>query len=477
MLSNVNRRWSYLLLIASLSVIGVATIYPFKFIVPEGLSVKSVLESFNYSSSIKDYTQNILLFIPLGISLAAIAKRTQRVIDSHQRLSNWSILILDCLISATVSTTVELSQLFLPIRVSNLSDIICNSLGGVVGSALYCWRKDLINFAIGVISDRRRLSFKSLSLAIFSYCTIIAVAIWVLLINANLSNWNEDFYLAIGNEITGDRPWNGYLNSLYLSDRSLKQSQVAAALQNPDRFFSRSDNVIVSLNTNDRSVQNSKHFGLFWYDVSRSDPITKLKIDGDYPLGTLRDREAERSGILLNKEQWLKTPHPVLSIVRKLKNSDEFSLFLDIATNDLTLSGPARIITISDGIYVQNLLIGQAGQDLVFRLRTPITGNDPTQPEFILPDFFNDYSDRQILVTFAKRKLTFYLSHVEQYFFVFNPSVSFYSYLPWNISNWTVDLKELDTVKYKFFYLIITVPLLVLFGKLTYLFFLRFLDD
>ena len=488
MLANVGyRRWSYLLLIASLSIISVATIYPFKFVVPQGLSVKSILESFNYSSSIKDYTQNILLFIPLGISLAAIAvakqvrrtQRSRRVIASHQRLSNWSILILGCLISAAVSTTVELTQLFLPIRVSNLTDIICNSLGGVVGGFLYCWRKDLINFAIGVIkADRRRLSLKSLSLAIVSYCTIVAVAIWILLINANLSNWNEDFYLAIGNEITGDRPWNGYLNSLYLSDRSLERSQVAAALENPDRFFSRSDNVIVSLNTNDRSVQNSEDLDLFWYDVSTSDPVTKLKINGDYPLGTLRDRVAESWGILLNKEQWLKTVQPVFFINQQLKNSSEFSLFLDLATNDLTLNGPARIITISDGIYVQNLLIGQAGQDLVFRLRTPITGNDPTQPEFILPDFFQDYSDRQVLITFAKRKLTLYLSKVEQYIFVFNPSVSFYSYLPWNISNWKVNLKELNTLQYQqFFYSIVILPLIVLFGELIYLFFLRLLYD
>ena len=466
MLTNVRyRRWSYLLLIASLSIIGVATIYPFRFVIPE-VSAKSILSTFKYSSSIKDYTQNILLFIPLGVSIAAIAR--------DRRLSNWSILTFGCLIGAAVSTSVELTQLFLPIRVSNLSDIICNSLGGVVGVALYCWHIDLIKFAIGVIKvDRRRLSLKSLSIAIFSYCTIVAVAVWILLINADLSNWNEDFYLTIGNEVTGDRPWNGYLNSLYISDRSLERLHFSAALENPDSFFSQSANAIVNLKScsDDFSLQNSEHFDLFWYDaLSRSNPITKLKIDGD--------RVAEGSGILLNKERWLKTAQPVSFINQRLKNSGEFSLFLDLATNDLTLGGPARIIALSNSIYVQNLLIGQAGQDLIFRLRTPITGNDPTQPEFILTDFFNDYSDRQILITFAKRKLTFYINRVEQYFFVFNPSVSFYSYLPWNIHNWTINLKELNTLKYQqFFYLIIIAPLIVLLAELTYLFFWHLLYD
>ena len=455
MLTNVrSRRWSYLLLIASLSVIGVATIYPFKFVTPESFSVTSILEGFKYSSSIKDYTQNVLLFIPLGVSIAAIALA--------QRLGNWSILI-GCLIGAAVSTTVELTQLFLPVRVSNLTDIICNSLGGLVGAALYCWRKNLINFALGVIIDRRRLSLKSLSIAIFSYCTIVAVAIWILLVNANLSNWDEDFYLIIGNEITGDRPWNGYLNSLYISDRSLEQSQAAIALENPEGFFLRSDDVIVSLNTSDDpSLQNSEHFDLFWYNaLSTSNPMTSDRVD----LG---------SGILLNKQHWLKTLQPASFINRRLKNSSEFSLFLNLATNDLTLHGPARIISLSDGVYLQNLLIGQAGQNLIFRLRTPITGNIPLQPKFLLPNFFNDYSDRQILITFAEGRLTFYIDEVEQYFFVFNPSVSFYSYLPWNRSNWTVNLKELNTLGYQqFFYFIVVAPLILLLGKLTYLFFYR----
>lgn len=450
-----DRRWSYLLLIASLSIIGVATIYPFRFVIPEDFSVKSVVRIFNYSSSIKDYIQNILLFIPLGISIGAIAR--------YQKIGNWCILSFACLIGAAVSTTVELTQLFLPIRVSNLTDIICNSFGGLVGAFLYCWHIDLIEFAIGVIKvDRRRLSLKSLSIAIASYCTIVALAIWILLVNADLSNWDDDFYLTLGNEITGDRAWNGYLNSLYISDRSLERAQVAAAIFNPDSFFSRSDRTILNLHSSNNcvSLQNSEHFDLFWHDA---DSTIKFKLNGD--------RVAKNSGILLNKEHWLKTPQPVLFINRKLKQSSEFSLFLDLATNDLTLSGPARIIALSNSIYVQNLLIGQAGQDLIFRLRTPITGNDPTQPEFVLPNFFNDYSDRQILITFANGKLTFYIDAIEQYFFVFNPSVSFYSYLPWNISNWKINLKELNTTEYQqVFYSIVIAPFIVLLSEFIYLF-------
>ena len=61
-----NRRWVYLLLIASLSLIIAATISPFNFVIPEGFSWEFIVEKFKFGSTIKDYLQNNLLFIPLG---------------------------------------------------------------------------------------------------------------------------------------------------------------------------------------------------------------------------------------------------------------------------------------------------------------------------------------------------------------------------------------------------------------------------
>ena len=458
-----SRRWSYWLLIASLSAIGVATIFPFKFVVPEGfLSVKFILEEFEYSSSIKDYFQNVLLFIPLGISLAAIATRQQRNI--------WIILAISCLIGAAVSIAVESIQLLLPIRVSNLTDIICNSLGSLLGAALYFWRGDSIEFAVGVVRlDRSKLSFKSLLMAIASYSLIIAIAIWILLINANLSNWDEDCYLTIGNGVSGNRPWNGYLNSLYISDRRLRRSPTAV-LQDPDTWLAQLPNTVIALQAtpkHDFSLPSARRLNLSWQNTLSSQTNNNY-----FAEAKTADSKLERSAILLDREHWLKTEQPAWLLNQSLKQSSEFTILLTIATKDLSQTGPARIIALSSGVYTQNLLIGQEEQNLIFRLRTPITGDNSVQPQFSIPDLFDDYNYHRVLIIFARRQLTFYIDDLEnQYSFVFTPSVSFYSYLPWEIINWTIDLQKFDLSQYQLiFYTIIFTPLIILTGVLAYLF-------
>ena len=460
-----DRRWSYLLLIASLSAICVATIFPFKFVIPEGFSGRFIVDEFALGSTIKDYWQNVLLFIPFGIGLAGAIARQQR--------SSLTILIVSFLASAILSTTVELTQFFLPTRVSNLTDIICNSLGGTFGAILYGWRSSIVRFMVGILTaNPHKLSLKSLLVAIASYCSLVILAIWILLISVNLSNWNDDFYLAIGNEVTGDRPWNGYINSLYISDRSLARSEVVRAFEQTDTFFAQLPSTIASLQFNKRQNYDrdtSRYIpNLSWQDTSlRSEPKINLSDRVNNLSETkkvINESDRQNLGILVNSEHWLKSDRPPVALNQKLEVSSEFTLFLTIASKELNQVGPARIVALSDGIYAQNMIIGQEGTSLSFRLRTPITGNNPTQPEFIIPDVFNDYGQRRILITFAERKLKFYIDRLDnQYSFVFTPYISFLSYFPWNKTNWIIDLKNLNTSKYTFiFYLAIVVPLVIL---------------
>ena len=490
-----DRRWGYLLLIASLSAICVATIFPFKFVIPEGFSGQFIVNEFNFGSSIKDYWQNILLFVPFGIGLAVIVDRPQQ--STLTRL----ILIISFLASAILSTTIELTQFFLPSRVSNLTDIICNSLGGTLGGIFYGWRSSIVRFIVGILTaNPSKLSLKSLFIAIASYCTIVILAIWVLLISVNLSNWDNDFYLAIGNEVTGDRPWNGYIKSLYISDRSLTKSQVAQAFKQPDPFFEQLPTTIASLFTKKRNYrkEDSNYLpDLLWQNTSssRSERISKgvpkgIHFDISFrkprlfkagycsPQNNLTSRtnslssnleaiqhgDRQFSGILLNSKQWLKSEEPAFDLSQKLKATNEFSLFLTVASKDLNQIGPARILALSDGIYGQNLIIGQEGTSLSFRLRTPITGSNANQPEFIVPNVFNNYGTRQILITFAKRKISFYIDNIdERYSFIFTPYISFHSYFPWDKTNWVINLENINSSEYSLiFYLIVTIPLVIL---------------
>ena len=436
------------MLIASLSAIIVATIYPFQFVVPEGFSLEFIIDKFKFGSAVKDYLQNILLFIPFGISLAAIYERKQR--------STLLMLIICCLISAVVSTAIEVTQFCLPVRISNLTDIIYNSLGGTLGGVFYCWRSNINKFALGIIkAEPEQLSLKSLLIAIAGYCSLVILGVWVLLISVNLSNWDENFYLAIGNEVTGDRPWNGYIYNLYISDRSLARSQIKQA-------FEQTDSVLA-----DSTLVTALDFSQVQYYRDLSQQLPNLLWQSSFPRS---DRGSKSSGILLNSEQWLKTAQPARYLTKRLQNTGEFSLFLTISTDEFAQTGPARIISLSKEIYNHNLIIGQEKTDLSFRLRTPITGSNANQPEFIIPEVFNSNTVHKLIITFSDNRLNFYLDNVDSaYSFEFTPSICFIAYFPWQKQNLIIDLSNFKINKYqRYFYTIIIVPFAILIFALLY---------
>jgi glycopeptide antibiotics resistance protein len=459
-LRNKSLRWGNLLFIASLAAIVIATTSPFNFQIPEGFSGQFLQQKFEFGGSVKDYWQNILLFIPLGISLAMISARKQ--------LSTPVILAAACLVSILITSAVETTQLFLASRVSNVTDIICNSLGGTLGAVLYFWRSNIAQLLRGIVyRDSERLSLKSLLIAIACYCSIVLVMVLTLLANVNLANWDDNFHLTIGNEVTGDRPWNGQISNLYISDRGFNQSEIQQTFTEADTFFAQSPDLVTFVKFTDgaSSYQDRSHHlpKLLWQGLSASSPRELER--------SLNNQQSlENSSILVNSRQWLKTAQPAAAISQKLKNTGEFSLYLAVASNDPQQFGPARIMSISQGTQSHNLLIGQEGTDLHLRLRTPITGSAASQPRFRIPRIFKNDNLARILVVFANKKLDFYINKPEnKYSFEFTPATSFFSYIPWSRVDWIVNLEEFKPLKYQLlFYTIIITPLAILAA---YLFF------
>jgi hypothetical protein len=458
-LKNRSLRWGNFLFIASLATIVIATTSPFNFQIPAGFSGQFFLQQFEFGGSVKDYWQNIVLFIPLGISLASISARKQ--------LSTPAILAVACLGSILTSSAVEIIQLSLSSRVSNVTDIICNSLGGTLGALLYFWRSNLAQFLKGIIYRDSSLSLKSLLIAIASYCSIVLVMVLALLANVNLSNWDDNFHLTIGNEVTGDRPWNGQISNLYISDRGFNQSQVQQTFIEPDTLFAQLPDLVTFVNftTGASSYQDRSHYlpNLLWQGLTASAQL-------DPKRSPRKQQLAEKTGILVNSEQWLKTAQPAAALSQKLKNTAEFSLYLAVSSNNPQQSGPARIMSLSAGTQSHNILIGQEGTDLRLRLRTPITGSAASQPRFLIPRIFENDDLARILVIFADKKIDLYINSAKnKYSFEFTPATSFFSYIPWSRVDWIVNLEGFQPLKYELlFYTIIITPLAILTA---YLFF------
>ena len=317
------RYWSYFILLTSFICIVVATLWPFKFSFPENLSPQSILSDFHHTSDIKDYLRNIILFIPFGVGGASIL--------SQNNFKRFTVLIIVLATSFGFSFVIELIQSFLSARISNLTDIVTNTLGGLLGATLYSWRQLIIPFTAAIMQrNSHRLTVRSLLFAFTGFFTLICMAILVLLMNANLNNWNDDFNLSIGNESTGNRPWQGYISSLHIVDHALDSDLIAKAFDGKNEFFSQLPNLVVSLvaaadsqmNTGfDRQLPPLRWQGLTF--SSHPDNLSNKQFEKLSPVIDSAIHQDQR--VFISHNRWLKTKEPVISINNQLRKTNEFT--------------------------------------------------------------------------------------------------------------------------------------------------------
>jgi len=88
---------------------------------------------------IRDLVVNILGFFPFGFFFTAWLR-------NDDGLPSKSTIILVAALGAGISLTIELLQIYLPVRTSQLSDVICNISGTFLGAYLFRW----ILFFLGI---------------------------------------------------------------------------------------------------------------------------------------------------------------------------------------------------------------------------------------------------------------------------------------------------------------------------------------
>ncbi len=114
-----------ILVIASIFVVAIATLYPFNFSIPENFSLPALLDRFDNTSFVNDQVNNVLLFMPLGFGLTSILLRN--------RIRGLIQILVVVFASASLSFSVEFLQSFLPSRDPTPADIVNNTIGGFVG--------------------------------------------------------------------------------------------------------------------------------------------------------------------------------------------------------------------------------------------------------------------------------------------------------------------------------------------------------
>ncbi len=393
------KKISFFILINSLFLILFLTLFPFRFSWQEDFYLREINHYFYHPSNLGDFLTNIIFFIPFGFSLSYL------LIDKKIIWRRIAIVIV--LASFSLSLTVETLQIFLPSRSSSLTDIISNSFGGLLGClGFYTLKSSLFN------NLKSFLSLKSLTICFISYACLMFLLSIPVPQTTNFNNWHPDFPLIFGNESTGDRPWQGYLSKVYIADRVISKLELS-------QFFSGN----FSFSENQESlVAYYQPIGKDSYSF-RAGNLPNLSWQGKKP------KLQANSHAFFNSSHWLATSEAAISLTKRLRKTSKFTIITTVATADTNQTGPARIISLSGSHYQRNFTLAQEESHLIFRLRTPITGENGVHPELIVSDVFADTKPHQLVITYADSLLQVYVDNYQKsYYLQLTPRTAIMSY-------------------------------------------------
>lgn len=401
----IDRRTNILIIFFSLSIIMVFTFHPYDFRFKEtysNLGYNFLLLGWG-KSDILDVLENIILFLPFGFGLTGYITQTMK-------LGGVTSLIMIILASFGVSYAIEVLQVFQPLRFSSLIDTLSNGAGGILGFLCFL----LLDLEFKIAHYNSAMKAKTLQLIFLGY------AIFVILISISIqkfsgfSNWDKTFHLLIGNERTGDRPWRGYISEIYIANRAISEKEIAQISSKKKTFDSIEKSLLTSYqltgigNYHDKTGHLS---GLVWRGKTQQD---------------IQHGE----GLYLGPNHWLETAFPAVYLTQSLIETSQFTLSVTVATGDTMQTGPARIISLSEDTNRSNFTLGQSGSDLIFRLRTPLTGENGTNPHLIVPDIFSTTNPHNLIITYNGSDLLLYVEGVHNSRTLkFNPGTILLSHL------------------------------------------------
>ena len=419
-------QWASVVFTCGLLLVLGCTLFPFDF------SFGKIVNTFEYLSSLSDALANVLLFIPFSFGLTGLIQK--------RKLKGIAPLIVVLAASFGLSLTVEILQMFLPLRTPNLADIVTNSTGGFLGFVCFrLWRIKIIAYASALIEKSKGyLSIKNLTAAFIGYATL-AFLISIALLNAtNLSNWDSSFPLLLGNERTGNRPWRGYVSEVLIANRAIAEEEVQA-FSNKRFFADIGDSLVASYQLTGKESypdQTGQLMELSWR-------------------GTPPEAQA-KMGVFLTPSHWLETKAPAALITEKIRETSQFTIGTTVATADTTQTGPARVVSLSGDTSHRNFTLGQQETDLVFRLRTPVTGKNGSAGEMVIPDVFADTNPHHLIITYSAPILHIYIDGLQNlHSFELTPEVTFFRYLFYSGS---LNTFGIDTYKI-LYYAVIFIPL------------------
>ncbi|MEM9535110.1 MAG: hypothetical protein AAGA40_05510, partial [Cyanobacteria bacterium P01_E01_bin.45] len=246
------------------------------------------------------------------------------------------------------------------------------------------------------------------------YFILIALIPVVFQESGNLNVWDASYPLVLENEYTQDRPWNGSVKDLLIWNKAFESQS----------FYNSCTLCAKSY----ESYLFSYFQGTSPCQISCIIPLDNFDRSAGYQTSLQNDISLETDSSLIFPS--------VANLNGQIALSSKFTLFGVFESIDDAQVGPARIISISKGLFARNLTIAQERAELIIRLRTQLTGDNGLKPEFIVRGFFRKPGLHKLLVVYDGKTMTVYDNAHLYGVFNLSPSLSLFKHiLPAKIDN------------------------------------------
>jgi VanZ family protein len=283
----------------------------------------------------------------------------------------WSTLLIPCAIGCTL---LEAAQLFQVGRHARITDLGMNF--GALGAGIWFSTQTRIGRAC---TRQLRTDFWP-----FAQLVIVvgACALWFMVglqpaFGGLRLNWDRAFPLTVGNEVGAARPWFGTVRYIAIYARALSLAEVK-----------KLDGSVIDLNGS--GMQRADDL-LAAYEFRR-EPTSELPPKGESSGGDLdllvppNAKWSAEQGLSPARYPVIRSRGTATRITDKISATGAFTLECWCKPDNLNQVGPARLVSISNGPAARNFTLGQAGPDVVFRVRNHLNSPNGTVHELQAPN-------------------------------------------------------------------------------------------
>lgn len=391
------RHLANLLIVVSVLVVLGTTLYPFDFTTEDMDKRWSPFVSPKVESlrSVKDdIVTNVILFLPIGVSLGILVVRRQ--------MKFFTGLLAATLGGALLSLAVELLQVLLPFRYASFLDVAVNAGGAAIGYLFYIITARPVYRMLTRAVERGNAGYAS-GWLVAAYCVYLlgVLLISVPLQRSSLTNeFNKSSYpLVVGNEPTGDRPWSGRVHDLIITRHGLSREGVANYLA--DRPLTEEDARMVVAH---------------YVFEGRAPYYDRMGLNAPLEWRGIPPDSTEPEGVLITERRWLQTAKAAYEASSWIMETNRFTICFRGANNPKSFPEKARIVSVSSNPYQRNFSVVQLGNDLGVRYRSMTTGLNGTNPQFVVPDVFADTALHRIVVSLNATHLHVYVDSIQNHY-------------------------------------------------------------